>query len=62
MVSETTGPEQRQQPLVPDGTPSQDQIDESLEESFPASDPPSWIAVARIGSPKRKLQDSDDSD
>jgi len=28
-------------------------VDETLEESFPASDPPSWAAPARIGSPKR---------
>jgi hypothetical protein len=31
---------------------SEDKIDESLEETFPASDPPSWIVTARIGSPK----------
>lgn len=32
--------------LGPDGTapetPSEDQIDETVEDSFPASDPPSW--------------------
>ena len=31
-----------------------DKVDEALEESFPASDPPSWSAPARIGPPLRK--------
>jgi hypothetical protein len=30
------------------------EIDESLIETFPASDPPAWISLARIGIPKRK--------
>ena len=32
---------------------SEDEVDESLEESFPASDPPSWAGMLRIGKPKR---------
>jgi hypothetical protein len=32
---------------------TQADIDESLEETFPASDPPSWGALVRIGSPRR---------
>jgi hypothetical protein len=31
-----------------------DEIAESLIETFPASDPPAWIPLARIGIPKRK--------
>jgi hypothetical protein len=33
---------------------SEDEIDESLEESFPASDPPSWNATSRVGKPPRR--------
>jgi hypothetical protein len=31
-----------------------DEITESLIETFPASDPPAWIALARVGIPKRQ--------
>jgi hypothetical protein len=31
-----------------------DEVDENLIDSFPASDPPAWIPLARVGSPKRQ--------
>ncbi|MGC2780601.1 MAG: hypothetical protein WA418_33690 [Bradyrhizobium sp.] len=36
------------------GEPTQEDLDESLVETFPASDPPSWVPLARIGAPKKK--------
>jgi hypothetical protein len=35
-------------------TITSDELDESLIETFPASDPPAWVAFARVGVPKRK--------
>jgi hypothetical protein len=32
----------------------EDKIIESLIETFPASDPPAWVALARVGGPKRQ--------
>jgi hypothetical protein len=43
---------------VPDSGRSADKVDQSLQETFPASDPPSWTLSARLGSPRRKRQTS----
>jgi hypothetical protein len=32
----------------------EDEIVESLIETFPASDPPAWIGLTRVGLPKRQ--------
>jgi hypothetical protein len=39
--------------LPDDARPSEDMIDESLKETFPASDPPSLARRARVGPPRR---------
>ena len=48
----------RQQRQVTDSGRSADKVDESLQETFPASDPPSWTLSARLGTPRRKRQTS----
>ena len=48
----------RQRRQVPDSGRSTDKVDESLQETFPASDPPSWTLSARLGTPRRKRQTS----
>jgi hypothetical protein len=56
----SAGRRRKRQPEMPAVTTSDDKLDESLEESFPASDPPSWTLLMRIGSPRRKPKSLDD--
>jgi hypothetical protein len=52
----------KRRPEVPAVTSTESMLDESLEQTFPASDPPSWTLVTRIGSPRRKPRSLDDFD
>jgi hypothetical protein len=39
---------------TPATTDEFDVVEESLIETFPASDPPAWVVLTRVGKPKRK--------
>ena len=63
MPRQQTEPHQQTEPRqedrdLPDARPTEEMIDESLKETFPASDPPSSALRARIGPPKRTSNDT----
>jgi hypothetical protein len=49
----------RQYAVDPDATVPVDDVEEALHETFPASDPPSWMPPDRVGTPKRTPEPED---
>lgn len=51
-IADEKKPRQRQDKRTRGRARSEQAIDESLEQSFPASDPPPWTPFRHIGSPR----------